>query len=166
MATPTNLPATAVSGEILTAAYVNDLRGAFRVLQVVQGSTTSPIDNSTTSFTDTGLTATITCQSTSNKVLILVQHGNNRKSADNTANSMSMWIQRNGSNLVQIASLAANTGTALDFRFPISAVYLDSPNSVSAQTYKTQFANGVAASLVTVQQDGLRSTITLVEISA
>jgi hypothetical protein len=166
MATPTNLPATATAGQVLTAQYVNDLRGAFRVLQVVQGSTTSPIDNSTTSFTDTGLTATITCQSTSNKVLILVQHGNNRKSADNAGNAMSMWLQRNGSNLVQIASLAANTGTALDFRFPISAVYLDSPNSVSALTYKTQFANNVAASLVTVQQDSLRSTITLVEISA
>jgi hypothetical protein len=31
MATPTNLPASFVSGAILTAAQQNDLRGAFRV---------------------------------------------------------------------------------------------------------------------------------------
>ena len=77
-----------------------------------------------------------------------------------------MFLQRNGSNLVKISNLTANTGTALDLRFGISAVYLDSPASTSALTYKTQFANNVAAALVTVQQDSLESTITLVEISA
>ena len=41
MATPTNLPASFVAGAILTAAQQNDLRGAFRVLQVVQGTTTT-----------------------------------------------------------------------------------------------------------------------------
>ena len=33
MATPTNLPATQTSGNVLTAAWLNDLRGAFRILQ-------------------------------------------------------------------------------------------------------------------------------------
>jgi hypothetical protein len=33
MATPTNLPATFVAGNVLTAAQQNGLRGAFRVLQ-------------------------------------------------------------------------------------------------------------------------------------
>jgi hypothetical protein len=166
MATPTTLPASFTAGQVLTAAQMNNLRGAFRVLQVVQTSTTTPTDNSTTSFVDTSLTGTITLQSNTNKVLIFVQHGNCRKSAGNAGNALSMFLQRNGSNLVKISNLMANTGTTLDLRFGISAVYLDSPASTSALTYKTQFANNVAAAVVSVQQDGLESTITLVEISA
>jgi hypothetical protein len=38
MATPTTLPASFVAGNILTAAQLNNLRGAFRVLQVVQAT--------------------------------------------------------------------------------------------------------------------------------
>jgi hypothetical protein len=38
MATPTTLPASFVAGSILTAAELNDLRGAFRVLQVVNAT--------------------------------------------------------------------------------------------------------------------------------
>lgn len=73
MATPTTLPATFVAGNVLTAAQMNNLRGAFRVLQVV--STTL-----TTSFTSgaggayanvTGLSATITPSATSSKILIM-----------------------------------------------------------------------------------------------
>jgi hypothetical protein len=38
MAAVTPLPATFVSGDVLTAAQMNDLRGAFRVLQVVSAT--------------------------------------------------------------------------------------------------------------------------------
>jgi hypothetical protein len=54
MATPTNLPATQTTGNVLTAAYMNDLRGAFRVLQVVQGTpVTAEVSNSTSTYVDT-----------------------------------------------------------------------------------------------------------------
>ena len=43
MATPTTLPAAFVSGAILTADQMNNLRGAFRVLQVVTSTATANI---------------------------------------------------------------------------------------------------------------------------
>jgi hypothetical protein len=65
MATPTSLPASFTTGAVLTAAQMNDLRGAFRVLQVLQGNTTSQVANSGTSYIDTGASVTITPSSTS-----------------------------------------------------------------------------------------------------
>ena len=49
MATPTTLPASFTAGQVLTAAQMNDLRGAFRVLQVVQATKANTF--STTSAT-------------------------------------------------------------------------------------------------------------------
>jgi hypothetical protein len=40
MATPTTLPATFVAGNVLEAEQLNDLRGAFRVLQTVSTTKT------------------------------------------------------------------------------------------------------------------------------
>jgi len=75
MATPTNLPATFVTGNVLTAAQQNALRGAFRVLQVVSFSSTGgATGSSSATFVDTGVSASITPQSTSSKILIMVNH--------------------------------------------------------------------------------------------
>ena len=70
MATPTTLPSSFTAGQVLTAAQMNDLRGAFRVLQVVSSTWTTAAINSTTTYADTGLTATITPSATSSKVLV------------------------------------------------------------------------------------------------
>jgi hypothetical protein len=43
MAAVTTLPAAFVAGNVLTAAQLNNLRGAFRVLQVVQSITTTAV---------------------------------------------------------------------------------------------------------------------------
>jgi len=73
MATPTSLPATFVAGNVLTAAQMNDLRGAFRILQVVSTTKTDTFTTTSTSFTDvTGMSVTITPTATSSKVLVLV----------------------------------------------------------------------------------------------
>jgi hypothetical protein len=70
MATPTNLPATFVAGNVLTAAQQNGLRGAFRVLQQVEGSFSTQTGFTTGTYATTGLSATITPQTTSNKVRV------------------------------------------------------------------------------------------------
>jgi hypothetical protein len=59
------------------------------------------------------------------------------------------------------------TSTAFSMRsltFPMNIV--DSPATTSSLTYKTQFRNMVSGSTVTVQSDGLPSTIVLLEIGA
>jgi hypothetical protein len=166
MATPTTLPATFVAGNVLTAAQMNDLRGAFRVLQVVQGTTSTAVSNSTSTYADTGLTATITPSSTSSKVLVLVNHNVCTKTDGNTANSLNLKLLRGATDIKTICTALGFTNSLLINYFNASATVFDSPNTTSATTYKTQFANFVAAAAATVQGLGNESSITLLEINA
>lgn len=141
------------------------------VLQVVTATHSTETDNSTTTYSNTGLTATITPKSTSSKVLIIVHHPICRKNETNSGNSLNMQIHRDiagagYSSIVQVATQAGHTATALVNVFGISSSYFDSPASTSAITYKTMFANNVASSVVTVQRNAVPSTITLMEIAA
>jgi hypothetical protein len=141
------------------------------VIQVVQGVVSGVSATSTTSstFIDTGLTATITPISTSSKILVLINHGGCGKSGGNTG--INYRLYRNGSQIQVIldAGFYNNSPTA-DSRFQvISSSYLDSPSTTSSITYKTQFANfnnGIGT--VSVQDYGnttIQSTITLLEIA-
>jgi len=166
MATPTNLPAAFSSGAVLTAAQQNALRGAFRILQVVQGTTTTIVSNSTTTYADTTLTATITPQSATSKILVMVSHGSVYKSNGNAFNGVNLRLVRGATVISNFGAGVGYTGTALDLTSSCSTVYLDSPATTSATTYKTQFANNFAANLVQVQVSASLSTITLLEVSA
>ena len=166
MATPTNLPAAFTVGQVLTSTQQNDLRGAFRVLQVVQTVYSAVIvSNSTTTMADTNLTATITPQNANSKILITV-HQTFSKTDGNINNAVGARIVR-GSTAVHTFSVASGyTGTAISNIFCLSAMYLDSPNTTSATTYKTQFANFTAAAAVGANTNNTPATITLMEISA
>jgi hypothetical protein len=166
MATPTNLPAAATVGQLYTAANVNALRGAFRILQVVQGTTSTLVSNSTTTLVDTGLTATITPQATSSKILVLVNHNSCGKSNGSTANGVNISLFRGATNIKALCDALGYTNTAIDNLFCLSAVVFDSPNTTSATTYKTQFRNFAAFASVSVQTQSIESSITLLEVSA
>lgn len=167
MATPTNLPASFTDGNALSASQLNALRGAFRVLQVVTASTSTAAASSSTTLADTGLSATITPQSTSSKILVYVAHPQCHKSPPNGFTCMALAILRGATNIQNVATVAGFTGTSLDNVFGISGICLDSPNTTSATTYKTQFASAFGAAAVTVQYGSAgTSTILLMEISA
>jgi hypothetical protein len=167
MATPTNLPAAQTTGNVLTAAYVNDLRGAFRVLQVVQGVTNTPVSSTTTTYVDSGLTATITPQSTSSKILVLVNQVGGDKNSANVNNAINLRLVRGASQIALIAHSAGYTGTLLNLRIAaMSTCYLDSPATTSATTYKTQFFSNSGVSGCSLQIGGDLSTMILMEISA
>ena len=165
MATPTNLPAAFTVGQVATAAQMNDLRGAFRVLQVISPTpTTTETVSSTTTFIDTTLTATITPQSTSSKILVLV----NQNSCFKTGNTATtLRLLRAGTLISTIAVNAGLTSTGLDLNFgSLSTCFLDSPATTSAIIYKTQFNNVTNAGQTVMQYANGASTITLMEISA
>ena len=156
-----------------------------KILQVVQGeftSTTSSV-NENSSPVDMGLSASITPASSSNKVLVLVNIGLLGWTEDTT---WSIQLVR--------GSTTIGTGAASSTRIPIhaggghtdhstwqstsiSGMYLDSPSTTSATTYKVQYGgNGVATLYInrnerdhtTGSDEDLRaiSTITLMEVSA
>jgi hypothetical protein len=106
MATPTNLPAAVATGDVGTAAQFNNMRGAFRILQVVQGTTSTAATNATSTYADTGLTATITPQSSSSKILVLVNQVGGDKNVLNTQNAIALRLMRGASQIALIAHSA------------------------------------------------------------
>jgi hypothetical protein len=167
MATPTPLPGDFSAGQVLTAANMDDLRGAFRILQVVYASTSTSVTNSTTTPVDTGLTATITPQSTSSKVLVFVNQNGGAKGAGNAANALNVQLMRGATNIQNIILSAGYTNSLLELRLAtISGMILDSPSTTSPVTYKTQFYNDLNAAAVLVQIATETSSIVLMEVSA
>jgi hypothetical protein len=163
MATPTNLPIASVSGDVLTAAYVNSLRGAFRVLQVVAATNSTQVFTNGTPFIDTGLTATITPQSATSKILVLVSQNGLIKANDT---SMGLRLVRGATVISNFAVSLMRTDTAAVNSAAASLSYLDSPATTSATTYFTQFNSKNAVAETLCQYDSAMSTIVLLEISA
>jgi hypothetical protein len=185
MATPTSLPASFVSGAVLTAAQMNNLRGAFRVLQVASTVKTDAFTTTSTSYTDvTGLTVTITPSATSSKILLIACL--NYSVVDNIS-GYGTAFRFNGGNSSTFVGDAAGSRTRAVVNFfaqdiwrvnnqllPINMVYLDSPSTTSATTYAVQMKMTAQTGYVnrsgTDADDSLRgrgaSSITALEISA
>jgi hypothetical protein len=152
------LPTT--SGTILTTASTGT------VLQVVQGTFATETSSSTSTFADTGLSASITPTSSTSKILVLMNHSVNYKSAASVDNSLSLRILRGGTNIVTCVEYLGYTNTATLGFFSASYAYLDSPATTSATTYKTQFASTYNTSSVRICANNTPATITLLEIAA
>ena len=166
MATVTTLPATFVSGAVLTAAQQNDLRGAFRVLQVVSIPITSESISNTNTLIDTNVTANITPSNTSSKILVIVNHTNCYKSGGTSGTGITMKLNRGGTDIYDVSQEVGLTSWFQATVFSVSFAFLDSPSSVAALTYKTRFASSQNVAEVRCQVNGLQSNITLMEISA
>jgi len=157
-----------------TGGTLDRLNRAGNVLQVVQGTTSTLVDVSSATYADSGLSASITPSSSSNKVLVLIN-----QSAQYTTSSGSQY----GEGLLRIvrasSSIVTNTfalyveaanssfGTSSNGGL-ITICYLDSPATTSSVTYKTQQAAGRsgAVGVMRTQASSNQSTITLMEIAA
>jgi len=172
MATPTSLPATFVAGNVLTAAQMNDLRGAFRILQVASTTKTDQFSTTSTSFVDaTGLSVSITPTAATSKVFVIVT-GLTRVSAANQA--IRMNLVRDSTDIAQSTGGSSLNqtiyiGGAVNAR-NYTATLLDSPATTSATTYKLQVASTGGGATVYLNETtatvGAISTITVMEVSA
>ena len=165
MATPTSLPATFVAGNVLTAAQMNDLRGAFRILQVVQTAHSTEFSTTSTSFVDvTGLSVTITPTSATSKVLVMV----NASGEKSDTNFLIMNVFRGGAaSGTNLAGTNDGFGSLRADSYPrgfLSYAYLDSPATTSATTYNV--AARVSAGTGKVMRADCMNTITVMEVSA
>ena len=163
MATRTNLPAAEVDGTPLPASWLNDLRGAFRILQVVQGFSTTQVASTSTTWVDTTLSATITPQSTSSRVLVVISQNVYTQGVGTGAG---IRLDRNGTVLRTEADISYGTNSGILAQH--SFIYFDSPASTSALTYKTQQNRGIGASTVFTQVNTSLNTgvMMLFEVSA
>jgi hypothetical protein len=138
-----------------------------KIVQIVTGHTSTQASSSSTTYADTGLTATITPTSASNKVLVVVTQTGCVKTSGNVDNGINLRVVR-GSTTIQTAAISLGYTASLlsNYCGPIATQYLDSPATTSATTYKTTFANAVAATGVRLQEGGAtESTIVLYEVT-
>lgn len=137
-----------------------------KVVQIVTGSTTTEATNNTSTFADTGLTATITPTSASNAVLVFASQNGLAKSADSSS-GVQLKLLRGSTGITDFARAIGYGNTPITYLGGASIAYLDSPATTSAVTYKTQFANFNNTASVRVQADsGARSSIVLVEVTS
>jgi len=153
-----------VNGKLPTARLP-----AGAVLQVVNAVYATSASKSGNSFSDTGLTASITPTSASSKILVLVTHNGCRKETTNT--TLSVRLLRGAS---AISAIEGNGGRSADNSTQqfggISLCVLDSPASTSSVTYKTQFLSTNNTDTVYINDgfDGSNptaSSMTLMEIA-
>jgi hypothetical protein len=151
--------------------------GGGKILQVVHGSTSTRVSNSTNVQADTTLTATITPSATSSRILILVSHNSNGKTSGAGGNNNAIILKlyrgsteigrTGGVNFISPGSTPAIESVLSSASFNV----VDSPNTTGATTYKTMFHAANNGPAVVVQESfggqwDSTSYITLLEIGA
>ena len=164
------------SGTIALSNQLSGMTGASMpsgsVIQVVSVATDTATTTSSTSYVDmTNMTASITPSSTSSKILVMVslQAAVQQTSADRARSGFK--VLRNltpvfltatyGFGMIQVGGTTGETFMASHPQITV----LDSPSSISEQTYKVQAAIYEGNMYFNYASDTNASTITLMEIA-
>ena len=140
--------------------------GVGKVLQVINAESSTETSSSSTTYADSTLSAAITPSATTSKVLVIVsQVGLLKNSSDNGGK---LRLLRGTTALKEFENdFGRDGGTGLNIVGGTGICLLDSPETTSATTYKTQVACSVSSNAsVAVQHNSAVSTITLMEIGA
>ena len=137
------------------------------VLQVVNATYSTQLSTSSTSYVDTGLSASITPKSSSSKILVTVhQTGLGKASGGAGGYRFAARLLRSSTQISEFEIGSGYTGsTGVNIVGGSGVVYLDSPATTSSTTYKTQL-KGFDGGTVYAQYDNSMSTICLMEIAA
>jgi hypothetical protein len=135
--------------------------GGGKVLQVVAATYSTQVTSNSSTYADTGLTATITPTLSTSKILVLLAQNGCLKLTNDT--SLGLKLFRGATQIWNGAGGETGTTSRIDFG-SIAANYLDSPATTSATTYKTQFNSGANNAETRVQYGSAMSTIVLLEI--
>jgi hypothetical protein len=160
---------TADSAEATGLKWATPAGGGGKVLQVVEGVLTGNAGSTSATYSDLGLSVSITPSSTSSKVLVFATCSNVGKTAANTY--VGLRLMR-GATQIAHQDYVGVTGTALYLMVgTVSLVKLDSPATTSATTYKVQINNGAATGTTLVNEyatgaNDKTSTIVAMEIGA
>lgn len=162
---------TTLAGTLTTSAkgIAKASLPAGSVLQVVQGTYSTQVSTSSSTFTDSGLTASITPTSSTSKILVLVSADVYSSGVGRVDVGAKLQLVRGAVNLITQtgSSLYMNTGSGSSAEFITQPFmqYLDSPATTSSTTYKLQFAtNGQGTTYINYSSNP--AYITLMEIAA
>jgi len=154
------------SGKLVTSA-----QPVGAVLQVVSTTKTDSFSSASASYVDiTGLSVSITPTSSTSKILVLAT-----VMVGNAGGNAALNLVRNSTNIAQSTSGTANETAAVDYQASYKAItypilYLDSPATTSATTYKIQLGGESPTRYINIRANdnyyGSISSITVMEIAA
>lgn len=147
------------SGKVATA---NQPTGA--VLQVVEAEFTTPGATTSTSYVDTGISLSITPSSVNSKILLVARVP--IRVVGYTYGSI-QWVRNSTVIYTPPSSYEFGvTTTNADIRTILPYMFMDSPGSTAAVTYKAQIASySASATSVEWVPIGHRAVLTLMEIA-
>jgi hypothetical protein len=135
------------------------------VIQVVNATYSTETGSSSSTFADTGLSATITPTSATSKIVVFVNMAGCGKSGSTTTLNLRLLRDATAISTFEAAG-GSNGSSAGNFIGACSVCYQDAPATTSATTYKVQLSSGSNTSVVYVCTSSSMSTITLMEIAA
>ena len=138
--------------------------GSGRILQVQQATFGTQSSTSSTTYSDTGLTVTITPTASTSTILVLFFLPIAKQA---NVNSKLNWkLLRASTTLSNTQVNYLRNDTASLFQSSVSYSYYDSPATTSATTYKVQYATNSAGNGVEICTDNSQAIIQVLEIGA
>jgi len=140
------------------ANEVLQLTAITKIKQVATGTLAGDngFASSSTSFTDTGLTASITPTSASNKILVMWSGGANYVTSGSAGTGQLRVLRGataiDGAAGTKALSIGTSNITSGEFNAPVSRILFDSPATTSPLTYKVQAKTHAASATVKLSE--------------
>jgi hypothetical protein len=135
------------------------------VLQVVTETANTQVSSSSTTKVDTTLSATITPKSLTSKIFVFISHNGVVKSAGNAGNALVLELVYPDLSVLNIGDNLGFTNSAVTHQHAFSSHSAYTHNSLTAQTFKTQFSNRITATSVTINAGSTEARMTLMEVA-
>ena len=156
------LDATIASGDLASGAITSGAMPAGSVLQVVNANYSTEVATTSATYTDSGLSASITPSDTSSKVLVIVSQ--NTRIQSSGAGAIRLKMYRDATEINSYINANYNNGSE-NQASQTTFLELDSPNTTSSVTYKTTFSTRDSGEPASCNYDSSPSSITLMEIA-
>lgn len=153
-----------------TGGTLDRLNRAGNILQVVSATYSTSVSSTSSSYTNTGLEASITPTSSSSRIIVLgFINGVNVQGAANTGIKFGLYKGTSATILQTFALYSMfNTSSTNTYAGTASTSFVDSPATTSSTTYGFAFARSTGTATAYVQLDGSSSTssMILLEVAA